>query len=368
MIDPMPKKLPHLQREVTRHGKALWYVRLKRGPRIRIEGEFGTPAFYAAYRDALTNGAPAKVKNVVAEKGTYGALIKEYMASPAWATLARETRKQLSYQLARVADSAGSMPFRSATKAKIIEGRDRRRHKPTDANKFVKAMRKLFAFAIDREYITSNPADGVEFVSLPNKQIGFHTWSEDEITSFEAKWCVGSRERLAFDVLLYTGLRRSDAVRLGRQHIRDGIATIRTEKTGEPVVLPILQPLAKSIAASPTGDLALIATKRGRPFTKESFGIWFKKACVAAGVPGSAHGLRKAGAVRAAEAGATEAQLNALFGWREGSRESSTYTRKARRKVLANDAAKLLVLPNQKTATRSSGIPTLKSLKNKGTK
>ena len=65
MIDDMPRKLPHLQREVTRHGKVLWYVRINRGPRVRVDGEFGTPAFYAAYRNALANGAPAKVKEAV---------------------------------------------------------------------------------------------------------------------------------------------------------------------------------------------------------------------------------------------------------------------------------------------------------------
>jgi integrase len=364
----MPKKLPHLQREVTRHGKVIWYVRVQRGPRIRVDGEFGTPEFHAAYRDALANGAPAKIKTVVAERGSYAAFIKEYMASPSWAALAKETRKQFSYQLARVADTAGDIPFRSATKAKIVEGRDRRRHKPTDANKFVKAMRKLFAFAVARDYMTANPADGIELIPLPNKRIGFHTWSEDEIERYEARWPVGSRERLALDLLLFTGLRRSDAVRLGRQHIKDGIATIRTEKTGEPVVIPVLPPLAASINASPTGDLAFIATSRGKPFSKESFGVWFKRACMAAGVPGSAHGLRKAGAVRAAEAGATEAQLNALFGWREGSRESSTYTRKARRTVLAKDAAKLLILPNLSGVEKSAGKSASKSLKNKDAK
>ena len=33
------------------------------------------------------------------------------------------------------------------------------------------------------------------------------------------------------DVLLFTGLRRGDAVILGRQHVRDGVATLRTEKS-----------------------------------------------------------------------------------------------------------------------------------------
>jgi hypothetical protein len=49
---------------------------------------------------------------------------------------------------------------------------------------------------------------------------------------------------------------------------------------------------------------------------------------------GSAHGLRKAGAVRAAEAGATTQELMALFGW-VNIDEAELYTRAADRKRLA---------------------------------
>ena len=80
------------------------------------------------------------------------------------------------------------------------------------------------------------------------------------------------------------------------------------------VAAPILPVLAALIAAAPTGELTFIATESGRPFTKETFSTWFGKVCRTASYPGSAHGLRKAGARRAAEDGATEAQLNALFG------------------------------------------------------
>ncbi len=125
------------------------------------------------------------------------------------------------------------------------------------------------------------------------------------------------------------------------------VATIRASKNCEVVTIPILPPLVRSIAATDTGDLALIVTSRGRPFDKTSFGTWFKKACKEAGVPGSAHGLRKAGAVRVVEGGASEAQLNALFGWRDGSRESATYTRKARRSKIAKESAKLLLMADK---------------------
>ena len=95
----------------------------------------------------------------------------------------------------------------------------------------------------------------------PNDADGFHTWSQEELDRFEARWPLGTRERLAFDLLLYTGLRRSDAVRVGLQHVRDGVITIRTEKhqkgsRGEQVTIPILEPLAALIAATKTtGDL-----------------------------------------------------------------------------------------------------------------
>ncbi|MFL5106793.1 MAG: tyrosine-type recombinase/integrase, partial [Xanthobacteraceae bacterium] len=149
------------------------------------------------------------------------------------------------------------------------------------------------------------------------------------------------------DLLLYTGLRRGDAVRVGRQHDRDGVITIRTEKhrkgkPGEQVAIPILEPLAASIAATRTGDLTYLVTDAGRPWVKESFGNWFREACRAAGCPGSAHGLRKAGATRAAERGATERQLMAIFGWSTG-KMAQHYTRSADRKRLAHDAAQLLL-------------------------
>jgi integrase len=143
--------------------------------------------------------------------------------------------------------------------------------------------------------------------------------------------------------LLFTGLRRGDVVRLGRQHVKDGLISIRTEKqAGEgEVTLPMLDVLANTIAKSKTGDLTFLTTARGTAFVKESFGNWFRKACKAAGVPGSAHGLRKAGATRAAENGATDRQLMALFGWSTG-KMAHHYTHAADKKRLARDAVELL--------------------------
>jgi integrase len=96
----------------------------------------------------------------------------------------------------------------------------------------------------------------VKLLAGPNGDVGFHAWTEAEFARFEARWPLGTRERLAFDILLYTGLRRGDAVRLGRQHVTGDVFSIRTEKTGAVVTRPILPQLAASIAATKTGDLA----------------------------------------------------------------------------------------------------------------
>lgn len=336
MTAAMPKpRPPHLVRETTRHDQVVWYVRVGQGKRTRMRAPYGTEQFWKDYRLAV-EGSPVVATGPAT--GTLSWLVAKYVVSAEWSDLSAATRKQRHTVYRVVEATAGAEPLKSIDRRAILAGRDRRRDKPHAANNFLKAMRGLFGWAVDRDYLKVNPTLGVKLLAGDNDDEGFHAWTEDELYRFEQKWPLGTRQRLAFDLLLYTGLRRGDAVKLGRQHVRNGELSIRTEKTGAIVTRPLLPMLAASIAATPTGDLAFIVTERGGTFTKESFGTWFGKVCRAAGVPGAAHGLRKAGARRAAEAGATEAQLNALYGWAPGSRESATYTRTADNARLARQA------------------------------
>jgi integrase len=116
-----------------------------------------------------------------------------------------------------------------------------------------KAMRALFGWAKRTGLIETDPTEGVR--GLPHKTEGFRVWSEQEIERFERRWPIGTKERLALAVLFYTGLRRGDAAILGRQHIRDGVIVIRTEKTRQTVTIPLLPELAEIIAATRTGWL-----------------------------------------------------------------------------------------------------------------
>jgi integrase len=356
---PRPRP-PYLQREETRHHVVVWYVRRGRGPRIRIKAEYGSKEFWAEYRAAI-EGAPRPSK--AAKAHTVAWALDHYRNSSAWAGLSAATRRQRENIYHAVIKTAGDVLLRDIKSETIMAGRERRAAMPHSANNFLKAMRGFFAWASNKtegNLVTADPTKGVKLLTGENDANGFHTWSEEELDRFEAHWPICTRERLAFDLLLYTGLRRGDAVRVGLQHVRDGVITIRTEKhrrgkPGEQVSIPILSPLVASITATKTGDLTYLVTEAGQPWVKESFGNWFRESCRAAGCPGSAHGLRKAGATRAADRGASERQLMAIFGWSTG-KMAQHYTRSADRARLARDAAELL-LPKARSKNEKRPYP-----------
>lgn len=344
----MPRPhLPNLQRERTRHGRIVWYVRLDRGARVRLHADFGTPQFAEQYRAALAgdvpaiNGVPGKPK---ASPGTMAWLVERYRETSAWKDLSLATRRQRENIFANVLQSVGDKPYNSVRKAHMTAGRDRRRDTPSAARNFLDTVRGLFRWAVDAGHLTVDPTTGVTNPKRPRNG-GFPVWTEDDVAAYEARWPIGTKERVWLAVLLYSGLRRGDAARLGKQHVRGGIASLHTEKTRTPVTIPLLPVLVAVLKAGPVGTETFICGERGASLTKESFGNLFRKACRTAGVDKSAHGLRKIGATRAAENGATVAELEAIFGW-SGGGMASLYTRAANRARLSKNAiGKLIANP-----------------------
>jgi integrase len=332
-VTDMPRpRPPHLHKETNRHGKIVWYVRVGHGPRIRIHGAPGTEAFNAAYQRAI-GITPDQKQNP--SKQSLAWLIDRYMeTSAAWFALSKATRKQRASIFNRIKESAGKEPISAITRNVIATGRDRRaKNTPNAARHFVQAMRGLFAWAVEMELANENPAEGVK-VNRPQTE-GFKVWPDEWCQAYEARWPLGTRERVWYEVLYCTGLRRGDAVRVGRQHVKSGRGMIRAEKNGETAYFIVTERLQKAFDAGETGDLTWIVGGRKTPITKESFGNYFRKACRAAGVPGSAHGIRKTRATIEAESGASGARLDALFGWKTGSNTSAIYIRKANRAKLA---------------------------------
>jgi integrase len=231
--------------------------------------------------------------------------------------------------------------------------RDRKLDAPESGNARVKALRQVFGWALCEEIdgVERNPARDVPY--LKAKPGGFHSWSVEEVEKFEARHPIGSKARLALALLLYTGQRRSDVILFGKQHVREGWLkfTQRKNMRNRPVTLelPILPALQRIINATPTGDMTFLLTDLGRPFTGAGFGNKMRQWCDEAGLDHcSAHGLRKAGAVIAAENGATPHQLMSVFGWLS-LKQAELYTRAAQQKRLAGGAMKLLLRDKDET-------------------
>ncbi len=230
-------------------------------------------------------------------------------------------------------------PLSKMTRKSVTVLRDRKAEMPEAANSLLKAVRQVFKFAVDVEDSRTrkprapvNVAKDVEYIRTKSK--GFHSWSEQEVAQFEARHPIGSKPRLAMALLLLTGQRRSDIVTFGPHPNGDPSITFipfkgRNSENSKPRKIPILPALQRIIGATPCGSLTFLVNERGEPYSAEVFGNTFRRWCDQAGLSGcSAHGLRKAGASRAAENGATTHQLMAMFGW-TSIKMAELYTRDA---------------------------------------
>jgi hypothetical protein len=161
VIKLMPRpRPPHLRLEKTRHGRRVWYFRLGNGPRIRINREYGTPEFQAAYHAAL-RGEQSGLRPV-GRAGSLAWLISRYREVDAWRSLSQATRRQRENIFKEVIRTAGTSPYCEITKATIAAGRDRRAGTPAQARHFLQAMRGLFGWAAETELLNRNPTLGVK--------------------------------------------------------------------------------------------------------------------------------------------------------------------------------------------------------------
>lgn len=333
---PRPRR-PYLQKEITRHGKTVWYFRRGKEKRIRLSGAYGSAEFVAAYDAAASGGVVEKTTR--APKSSLRWLVDRYYESGRFGKLAANTQRNYRLALEKICKTGGNLSFRAITTGDVRAGKTRREAKPSNAIIYVQVMRTVFEFAIDSNWMEKNPADGV--TAEQPKSDGYHTWTIEEVMQFRERHAIGTQARLAMELLLFTGLRVSDAIVLGPQHVKNGIVDTRAMKNGAEITIPLHTTLAACIEATKRNNLVYLENTWGRPWKVVSFCQWFEKRCIEAGVEGRAHGLRKAGATFAADNDATTQQLMAMYGW-TSPKMAEGYTKKRNRVRLAERAANKL--------------------------
>jgi len=329
---------PNVTAMRDRHGRIRYRYRKVGDRTVYLPALPGSPEFADAYAAAV--GGKRVIGAERTKAGTVDALAVAIYKSAEWGQLAVSTRATYRGIIERLRTDYGQLPVRGIRHEHVLTMRDRRQATPSAANNMVAVLRWMMTFAVDRNLRPDNPVLNVKPLKISTD--GFHTWTEDEIARFEARWPVGTRERLAFDLLLYTAQRSGDVRQMGRQHIRDGRIYVRQEKTGAQLLIKIHDHLAASLATVPAGQLLFVMTQFAEPYTQAGFGNWFSDACRKSGLPQcSAHGLRKSAATRLADVGCSEAQIMAITGHKTA-KEVQRYTRARDQMRLADDAIAMI--------------------------
>lgn len=335
----MKTTIKYVERWKDRHGKTRLYFRKGKGQRFTLRGPEGSPEFWEDYQAASNGEITKRPTKTRALAGTMRWLVEQYYQSPCFKELRQTTQVMRRNILERFTEKHGTKRYTYLKPRHLRKMRDEKSNTPEAANNLIKVIRQVFRFAVNYDYLEDNPARNIEKLK-PKNRTGFHAWTIEEVKQFESHHKIGTKARLAFAILLYTGQRRGDVIHMGKQHTKDGWIKLTQQKTGKSLEIPILNELQRIIDASETGDLTFIASQRNRPYSAASFGNWFRNVCDEAGLPQcSAHGVRKATAARLAEIGCTTLEIMSITGHVTLS-EIERYTKSAAQKQLAESVRK----------------------------
>jgi integrase len=333
---------PYVQAFTDRHGRPRYYFRRAGFDRVVLPGQPYSPEFMAAHARAMAKEVQRdKVGADRAVPGTIGALVIAFLNSPAFDRLSDSTQATYRGILEGIAAAHGDKRAATLQADHIAKAMAAKAGTPAAANNLLRMLRLIMKFAVVHGWRRSDPTIGLRALKI--RSSGFYAWSEADIAAFEEKHPIGSRARLALALLIYTAQRRSDVVRMGRQHVKNGVLTIRQQKTGALVEIPVLAELKAVIDATTNDHLTFLVTASGKGFSAAGFGNWFREVCDEAGLPKgcAAHGLRKAASRRLAEAGCTAHQIMAITGHRT-LREVTRYTDSVDRRKMAVQAMERL--------------------------
>lgn len=330
-------KLRHVERFKDRHGRTRFYYRKGKGKRVPLLSQPGTREFLDEYYKA----AGGYGYNAIDSNRTFHALAKLYFSSNDYINHTKPNTKISARHI--IEDFVTDHGHRLVTQVKrehIETILASKADTPGTANNLLKWLKVLVNFAIRNGWeINGNPTSHIAAF----KQKPHHTWNEREIAKFEERWPIGTRERTAFGLHLYTAQRRGDIRKAMWQDLSEFGLHIVQEKTEVELIIPLHSQLVLILEAwrvvSPSIKNEIIVTQKGQPYTINGYAVLLADAIERAGLPKRCvpHGLRKAALRRLADLGCSAKQMQAISGHKT-LRELERYTEAANQKTLAADA------------------------------
>lgn len=339
-------QLKYIHAYRDRHGRRRYYFR-RRGKNTTLPGLPGSREFMDAYAICLEKFERQPIVRLEPPaRRSFSALAIAYFSSANYQSLSQGSQSIYRRTLEPFLKEHGHRRADQMKREHLISLIGAMANRPGAANMLLKRLRTLLRFGIDLGWLKDDPTIRVK--SYPSREL--HTWTEEEIATFEARWPDGSKQRLAFALLLYTGQRGSDVRKMVWTEIAGTTIRVAQQKTGTKLVLPLHPELQRLLALAPRKQATILATELGAAFSPKGFGNFVSAAIRSADLSTrcKAHGLRKAAARRLADAGCTTKQIAAITGHKSLA-EIERYTRAADQERLAQEAVAKLRRREQKT-------------------
>jgi hypothetical protein len=333
----MPPKLPpHVRQVRNKIGRPYLYFQRGRGTAQagglhRLPDDPKSPEFWEEY--ARISGLPVQRPSA----RSVAALVAAWQASPDWHELAPKTQEEYTRYCARIIEAWGPLEVAGIEPRHVLMLRDRYAATPAAANHMIRTLGSMLSWSVPRGWRSDNPCRDVPHLKIGE---GYEPWPWD-VT-------VEAREDLAKSypplsraiwLSLYTGQRAGDTLAMRWDAVRDGHITVRQQKTGLSLDIPVHRDLDREVETWPRESATILTSIEGRPWTQTSFKLAWRRhrpACCAGLVW---HGLRKSAVVTLIEAGCTPHQVAAVTG--QSLEMVEHYGRRYNRKRLAGEAVRL---------------------------
>jgi len=325
--------MPRVHRVTKPSGAVFKYHRKTRRP-LPSDIPEDHPDFIAAWQ-AEENGKPAVRSR--AKVGTVRAGCEAYLASREYHELSESYRPVIRRHVEAIATQGDTAMMRHL-RAKHIAA-DLAPLSPAVAGSRRKAWRKLGAFWTVNGMVDADPSNDVKRKPMPRSD-GHTEWLDGDLAAFRAHWPAGTPQRLACELIQWTGARCSDAVRIGPGMVSGGLLRFSQKKTGAEVNVPWTVPAfgldhqRADLMACLEGHshMVFLTTVHGKARSGKAVSGWFAEAARDAGLVGlTAHGLRKYRMNQMAEAGVPLLAMQSWVGHTTLA-EVERYTRRASRR------------------------------------
>ena len=333
----MRPRLPRYVQPIRAKGSIYIYFRRHR-QRWRLPDDVTSPEFQKAYLDLLAktnlNPSPRRIG-----EGTVAALIRDYRASDEFLALKPKTQRDYGRML-DVFAPVDHHPADAIRRRHIRELRKAFAGKGRTQQLFGQVASLLFNFAVDNDYVETNPASRLKRVGRPRT---YKAWTDEECATFKAS-SPPRHVMTGYMLGRYMGQRRGDVLKMARGAYNAGLIAVKPSKTerhadeNEQLLIPAHVRLRTYLAGLPKNALLFVVDEQGRAVDETTFSKDFRVALNAAGLAHlHFHGLRHTAGAALAEAGCSEKEIMAVLGHKTLSMVQK-YTAGAQRKRLATSA------------------------------